>query len=152
METENVKDDAFWSRALVVFFCVAIAISVGAAFYKFFVLRDYSIQTQAKCDPYTEECFIHRCDSTAEECTGDPATDTSYYKLVDRKAKNIPLCNPAEEGCDVTTCSSNEDQCVVTLCDVNTVEAAVECSNPAVYSQEHLPVEDMTSNTVDPIE
>ena len=122
------------STILLSVFILLVVISVGLSFYKYFILRDYTIQSQVDCDPYSEACFIYRCDSTVEECSGDPVADTWYYKLVDRKAKNLPSCNPEEEGCDVVTCGENENGCFVTLCDMTAEAEGAECSDPAVYS------------------
>lgn len=140
MGIEIKKESSFWSKALFLIFIAALIFSVGLTFFKFFILRDYTIQSQVECDPYTEVCFTYHCDPTAEECSGDSVADTSYYKLLDRNAKNIPLCNPAEESCASLACPEGEVGCVITFCDVSVDETA-ECTNPEEYSAENPVVE-----------
>ena len=130
------------SKIFFIVFFLLIAGSVGAAYYRYVVARDYIVQAEAECDPYTEVCFIYVCDPEAgEECTGDPAEDTSYYKLISRNAKNIPLCDPAEEGCEALMCPEGEAECAITLCDPATAEDGVECNDPDAYTLEN-PLED----------
>ncbi|MFZ3043541.1 MAG: hypothetical protein WA058_00285 [Minisyncoccia bacterium] len=117
------------SKILFVILFVLIAGSAGATYYRYVVQRDYTIEAEATCDPQIESCFVHICDSAAgEECTGDPATDTSYYKIIDRKAKNIPLCDPAAEGCGALTCPVGENDCTIILCDPTEVAGGDTCS------------------------
>ena len=137
METENVKEDAFWSRTLVVFFCVAIAISVGTAFYKFFVLRDYSIQTQVDCDPSVDSCFVLECtpdsDGVTGDCTGDPEQDTHYYKIMQKNVANVYDCTAGSDGCPTVTCDKNETGCGYTYCEQDNTDG-VTCSQPQAGS------------------
>ena len=141
MKVEKKKIAGNWeSRMMFLFFVMVLILSVGLSFFRFFVLRDYPIQSQIECDPYTESCFIYHCDSAVEECTGDSVADTSYYKLLDRNAHNIPLCNPVEESCTPLICPDWEEGCVVTFCDATTDET-VECTNPEEYSAEYPVVE-----------
>lgn len=101
------------------------------------------MEAEADCDPYTEQCFIYVCDPEAgEECTGDPVEDTSYYKLIQRNAKNIPLCDPNDETCDALTCPEGELECSFTLCDPVTAEDGTECNDPDVYTLENPVVEE----------
>ncbi len=132
METEikNVSVLSKRSRWLLVFFSIALVLSVGSSFYKFFVIRDYPIQAQDVCDPSFEICFVYHCDVAYEECTGDPIADTSYYKMVERNAKNIPLCDPNLEGCTPLVCPEGEVGCSVTFCEPS---EEVECSDPVTY-------------------
>lgn len=129
------------SKIFFVVFFLLIAGSIGAAYYRYFVLRDYMIEAQASCDPFTENCFVYVCDPSVEECTGDPEEDTSYYKNISRNAKNIPLCDPVEEGCEALVCPVDEVDCTVTLCDADTASEGEVCNDPAVYASLH-PEED----------
>lgn len=138
-KTKNVLVLSKRSSLLLAFFSFAILLSVGASFYKFFVIRDYPIQAQDVCDPAFEICFVYHCDANFEECTGDPVADTSYYKIVERNAKNIPLCNPGVEGCVPLACPVGEVGCSVTFCDPGTEDA--ECSNPGEYNEQNVPME-----------
>ncbi len=128
------------SSGVLVLFMFLVVISVASSYYKFFVLRDYPIQAQIECDPTTEACFVYHCDATVEECTGDPVADTSYYKLIERHANNIPLCNPANEGCVPLECVEGEADCSITLCDAS-LEDGSECSDPEEYNALNAPIE-----------
>ena len=129
------------SKIFFVAFFIIIAGSVFATYYRYVVLRDYIIEAEADCDPYSESCFIYVCDPEAgEECTGDPEEDTSYYKTIHRNAKNIPLCDPNDEACEALTCPAGEADCEISLCDPE-VEEDIECSDPVTYTEEH-PIEE----------
>ena len=140
IETKNGAAVKRNSRILIVVFVIVTTISIGLSFFRFFILRDYPLQSQIECDPTTEACFVYHCDATVEECTGDPVVDTSYYKLIDRNAKNIPLCDPANEDCVPLECQENEVGCVITLCDAS-LEDGSECSDPEAYNMLNAPVE-----------
>lgn len=126
------------SRVFFLVISVLIAGSVVVTYYRFFVARDYLVQAQADCDPYTEACFVYVCDPLEEEgCTGDLLEDTSYHKLIDRLARNVPLCEADEETCIVLPCATDETECSYTLCDAKTVEEGEVCSDPNTYTREH---------------
>jgi len=132
------------SKIFFVVFFLLIATSIGVTYYRYMILHDYMIEGEATCDPYTESCFIYVCDPEADgECTGDPVEDTSYYKLVDRNAKNIPLCDPADESCDTSVCLEGESDCSYTLCDPETVAEGEECNDPEQYTKDN-PIEEET--------
>lgn len=132
------------NRKSKVFFLVFFSIIIGSmatTYYRYMVVRDYIVQAEAECDPYTETCFIYVCDPSAdEECTGDPVEDTSYYKIIQRNAKNIPMCDPAAEECDALVCPAGEADCEMMMCDP-TQELEGTCSDPIAYTDEH-PVEE----------
>lgn len=130
------------SKIFFLVFFLLIAGSVAATYYRYIVARDYIIEAEADCDPYTEACFTYVCDPEAgEECTGDPAEDTSYYKLIQRNAKNIPLCDPDEEGCEALVCPPGEAECEITFCDPATAEEGMVCTDPTAYTLEN-PIEE----------
>jgi hypothetical protein len=129
------------SKIFFVVFFLLIVGAIGVTYYRYFIVRDYMIEAQASCDPFTEACFVYVCDPEAEECTGDPDQDTSYYKNISRNAKNIPLCNPLDEDCDALTCPPGEANCTLTLCDPDTVPEGVVCNDPSAYTALH-PEED----------
>jgi hypothetical protein len=105
------------------------------------VKKDYIISAQTDCDPTLENCFIWNCDSESqvegEACTGDPEEDTWYYKIIKRKAANIPLCDPNDENCEALICPENEADCEEVLCSAETATEGEECSNPESYILEH---------------
>lgn len=118
-------------------FFLALALSVLATYYRIVIARDYMIAGQADCDPAVENCFIYECDPEVEECTGDPEEDVWYYKKVNRKAANIPLCDPSDESCEALVCSEDEEECEEILCSEETVEEGDVCSDPETYISEH---------------
>lgn len=127
------------SKILFAIFGILIVGSVVVSYYKFMVVRDYIIEAEADCDPYTEACFVYVCDPEVdgEDCTGDLEEDTWYYKYIHRNAKNIPLCDPNDENCDALTCPEGEAECEFILCDEKTVGEGETCNDPVAYTLEH---------------
>ena len=126
------------SKILFLVFFLVLAGSIFLTYYRYMVIRDYVIEAQVGCDPMTESCFVYVCDpENGEDCTGNLEQDTSYYKLLHRNAKNIPLCDPTEADCLVAVCLPGEADCQVTLCDP-TSEEDVVCSDPEAYQMEHF--------------
>ena len=85
------KGDQLWAdKIFFIIMGLLILGSVAVSYYKYMVKRDYIVQAQAECDPYTEKCFVHVCDPDpnvdGDSCTGDPAEDTWYTKNVSRIA------------------------------------------------------------------
>ncbi len=118
---------------------VLIVLSISASYYKYMVLHDYIIEAQIDCDPSVESCFVYVCDPEAEECAGNPEDDTSYYKYLYRNAKNIPLCDPADEGCDALVCPESEEEgCQIIACSAETLatyEVDGACTNPVDFKE-----------------
>ncbi len=135
------------SKILLLAFLVLVIAVVAFTCYKYMVKRDYIIEAQADCDPYTEACFIWQCDPESSEegeaCTGDPEEDIWYYQIVKRNAMNIPLCDPNDENCDALICDpALEKDCEIILCDEETaVEQEAECNDPEEYALEN-PIEE----------
>lgn len=127
------------SKILLSLLGLAIVISVGATYWRIMIKKDYIISSQVDCDPTIEKCFIWECDSTLaagedEACTGDPEEDVWYYKIAERKANNIPLCDPnKDETCQPFLCEEGEADCQETLCDETTVAEGESCNNPEEY-------------------
>ena len=137
-----------------------IAGSVGMAYWRIVVRKDYVVQTQEDCDPSVEKCFIWECDPESmeegEACTGDSEEDVWYYQLQKRNASNVPLCNPEEdEDCQPMSCNSYiEKDCETVYCDEKTaIEQETECNDPEEYllnnppeEEEDLPVDEDSSS------
>jgi len=128
------------SKLLIAVVVILIMISILITFWRIMIQRDYIIENQIDCDPYAEKCFIWECDPAStvegEACTGDPEMDIWYYAVAQRKAANIPFCNPEEdENCAPFECLEGEKDCSVNFCDETTKEEqGVECSDPVQYS------------------
>ena len=138
------------SKILFLVFFLVLAGSIFLTYYRYMVVKDYVIETQVSCDPMVESCFIYVCDpENGEECTGDLEQDTSYYKLLHRNAKNIPLCDPAEADCPVAVCRPGEVDCQVTLCDPAAGEA-MACSNPSDFEAKDEEVDEEDVETEEP--
>jgi hypothetical protein len=114
------------SRILLVLLLSLIVLSVSASYYRFVVLQDYIVISEIDCDPSLESCFVWICDPEVDgedECTGDPADDTWYYKMAFRNAMFISDCDPDEdENCLPFECPiSGEENCGQILCTEETV-------------------------------
>ncbi|TAK83186.1 MAG: hypothetical protein EPO09_21335 [Aquabacterium sp.] len=128
------------SKIFFLVFGLLIAASVAASYYRYIVRRDYIVQAQADCDPATEKCFVHTCDPATETCAGDAAKDTSYYQIIRRNAKHIPLCDPSAEDCAAYVCPEGERDCSITLCDEATLAkegSGDVCNDPTQYTIDH---------------
>ncbi len=145
------------SKILIWIVVILIIGSVGATYWRIFVKKDYIISNEVDCDPYSEKCFIWECDPAStvegEACTGDAETDIWYYKIAQRKASNIPLCNPDEdENCTPFVCDEGEKDCSETLCDEKTkVEQKAECNDPVQFAIDN-PVEEESADSEKAIE
>lgn len=126
-----------------VFFTLIVAV-VAITFTKYFIAKDYYIEAQTDCDPYTEKCFVWKCDLDSpnedERCTGNPEEDTWYYQKVRKIANEIPICDPDSEDCNALQCSPGMD-CEVTYCNEDIVGEEQECNDPVKYTEEN-PVEE----------
>ncbi len=113
----------------IVFFAAAL-IATGISFYKYFILKDYYIKTQVECDPKTESCFIYECDPEEDsECPEDQNERISYYKLVEKKAYAVPICDSVSPDCQPFACQEGED-CKEILCNDETAKTeGAECSD-----------------------
>jgi len=136
-------------------FFTLIAAVVIITFTKYFVAKDYYIEAQADCDPYSQKCFVWECDPESqvdgEKCTGDPEEDIWYYQNVKKIANEIPLCDPNDENCGALSCISGMD-CEVTYCDEAAAkEEDATCNDPVEYTEEN-PIEEEESEEVEECE
>lgn len=140
------------SKILFIIMGLLIIGSVAVTYWRIMVKKDYIIEAQTDCDPYTENCFIWECDPNSTEegeaCTGDPESDIWYYKITKRNAANIPLCDPeTDETCDPWACGLIESECSQTLCDeITAEEQGVECNDPEQYTLDNPEEEDLSAD------
>jgi hypothetical protein len=121
------------SKILLFVFFTAILVSVGFTYYKIFILKDYIIKLEAGCDPTKEKCFIRECDpETDEECPANLDERISYYKIIEKKASAIPVCESGNDHCPEINCAGDAD-CREILCDENTAIEGEICNNPETY-------------------
>jgi hypothetical protein len=121
------------SQILAIFLVALVVISIVATYYRIFVRHDYQILMEISCDPTAEPCFVYQCDPEIEECTGDPEEDTWYYKLLEKNASKMPVCDAEAEECPEPTCAEGEMNCFVTSCDL---EGGEECSSPDEFTED----------------
>lgn len=69
------------SKIFFIIFFLIIFITTAISFFKYFILKDYYIKVEAECNPEKEDCFVVESDSGGE---------ASYYKIVEKKAHDIP--------------------------------------------------------------
>jgi len=104
------------SKILLIVFVLILAGAVSATFVKYVIFQDYVVEISIDCDPMEESCFRYECDPEWEECTGDPQEDVSFYKLLTRKAYNMPECDPESPDCLWDQCPPNEKYCEIADC------------------------------------
>lgn len=112
------------THLLFVVIVFLLVLTISATYYRYFVLKDYTIISEIDCDPQVESCFVYLCDPEYEECTGDPEEDTWYYKHFYRKASATPLCDPESEGCAALVCTEDEGGCYIENCVYDTENTA----------------------------
>jgi len=115
----------------IIFFAsilVVILACILFAFYTYYLNEDYLIFSDIPCDPVTEQCFVGWCDPEYEECTGTDE-DAYYYKIIQKSARNLPLCDPLNSSC-IFSCEVDEDGCAHVLCEPG---GESECSNLETY-------------------
>jgi len=133
-------------KILTMVFVVLVLGSVGVTYYRYIVQKDFLVKYETPCEPSEEACFVYECDLEADECTGNPEEDTTYYSLMYRKAYNIPECDVEVEGdCDdAYVCPDGEEGCSVVTCTEETATAEeVTCSDPRDFPVEEEVSEEM---------
>ena len=138
----------FWVLGLLILGSVAVT------FWRIVLNRDYIISAEQECDPATETCFIYTCDPEADsECPADEAERISYYKLIHKNAKNIPLCDTLSGECPTElNCEEGEADCEMILCDESTVAEGETCNDPEKYLKENPPEEECACGKADETE
>ncbi|MDD4989810.1 MAG: hypothetical protein PHW31_00670 [Candidatus Pacebacteria bacterium] len=121
------------SKVFFIFFFSIIFIVIAISFYKYFILKDYYIKTQVECNPEKEKCFMAECDvSSDSECPENPSERINYYKIVEKKAFAIPLCDENSPDCLPFVCQEKKN-CKEILCDEATKTDGAQCSNSKTF-------------------
>ncbi|MGB8815736.1 MAG: hypothetical protein WCC74_00650 [Minisyncoccia bacterium] len=110
------------SKVLFWIFGILLATSVGMTFYKYVIKKDYMVLAYVSCDSQTESCFYVPCEGI--DCTAE----IDYYKIINKKAYNIELCDPEVEGCNPLVCKEGEKDCEIIFCSADTLSEGEECS------------------------
>ena len=118
------KKTKILNRIFYITLVVLILASVGVTFYKIVILKDYQIIAETSCDIETEE----NCFAFGDEETGE----TSYYKIINKNANTIYLCEATEErlGCnEELSCIEGEENCSYTYCDRENLAEGEVCAD-----------------------
>jgi len=115
------------TKILFAGFFLLVLILVFFSYEKFYQERDYLVSAEVPCDPSGESCFIYRCDSETETCSGVPEDDTTYYKKIEKSASLFPNCDPNAENCQVANCDASDMSCTVSLCQEDNLDE--ECTS-----------------------
>lgn len=129
------------SKIIVWFLFLFLVTSIILTFLKYVVFHDYFLDMKINCDPMIESCFRHECNSEWEDCASDVEENISYYKILTRKAYNVPACNFELSDCEWDKCALNEKECEIFECDSEEVTEddemlEVTCSDREVYIKE----------------
>lgn len=102
-----------WFLFLLLLFIVATATCIR---YKHYVVeKDYVIASEIPCYPEKESgCFASECNDNS--CS--PEEKYYFYKIIKKKAYNIPSCYSAK--CEELSCKKNELDCYIINCDEDT--------------------------------
>ncbi|MEF3691654.1 MAG: hypothetical protein V3574_01190 [Candidatus Moraniibacteriota bacterium] len=128
------KTKIFWLIVMALIF-----LSIGAAFYRYVIKKDYIIEAEVDCDPFFEPCFVWNCDPLSEEegemCTGEEEEDIWYYKIINKNAGRISACAEDDEDCEPLFCGENEPDCEFVFCNEENREekGAQRCNDPMIY-------------------
>lgn len=105
---------------------VAIAFSIFATYYRFFVTRDFDIYTQVSCNPQIESCYkITGCPQDMADCSNP---ETTFYKILRIKAFDSSYCNHNVESCAEPACNPGND-CDYIKCDSNITAGSQVCGD-----------------------
>lgn len=107
------------NKILLILVILFVIYAIVAAYYRFFVSRDYQIMAEISCDPETESCFSYE----------DEETELYYYKLINKSAANVPVCNPNVDECEELFCEDEEEGCEIIYCDIENLEEDEVCDD-----------------------
>lgn len=100
------------------FLCVGVVVFlvIACQAYNIVYLKNYIVAIELRCDESSEKCFKRDCDSSYEKCTN--GSDFLIYKVIEKKANKVPLCDPFDGGCEGKIyCEENEQDCKLIYCD-----------------------------------
>lgn len=130
------------SRWFFGIFFALIFLSISATFYRVFIARDYLVTVETICSPEAQSCFARDvCDTEDQVCSeGDTPTETSYYKIVERKAFAFPeTCASGSADsplCADMSCRPGEAECTETFCADETVPEGERCMGPGFVPED----------------
>ncbi|OGH88634.1 MAG: hypothetical protein A3J93_00880 [Candidatus Magasanikbacteria bacterium RIFOXYC2_FULL_42_28] len=118
------------SKIFFIIFFTAIVASIAVVYYRYVNKRDYYVRLQVPCDQLAERCFVSECDPSEDsECPADPEERTSYYKIIEKKAYNLPNCAGEVSDCPIPSCTGDAS-CLEFLCENSGDEGTDQCASP----------------------
>lgn len=108
-----------YSKIIFGLLIVLVVFSIAATYYRVFVKEDYLISAEISCDPQVESCFVW---------PGEDGEADSYYKIIKKKAANIPFCDPHVGECPELSCDEGEAECQIINCEQAELGEGEECS------------------------
>ena len=127
---ESLKNKIFWF-----IFILLIILSVIFTFVRVYIWKDYQVVAETSCDPKIEQaCFARESEvgPTAENGLIATTTETTYYKIIDKKAASISACEKTEDkiGCgEELTCTDGEVSCTYQYCTEENVPEEESCTD-----------------------
>lgn len=120
-------------------FFLAIAGSIGVAFYRFFIARDYEITFEYPCEPTEAVCYEYQCGG--EDCESEDP-EPYFYQVFSAPASLLPTCDPTAEDCPLpSVCESEGSNCVSVPCE-ESPDDGVSCTDPSTF----VPEENLSSD------
>lgn len=110
------------SKVLYSIFFTIVITSIGITFVKYFVLKDYEIRMNIPCNPQNESCFVYECEDGEMDCEENgEGVMVQYYKVLQKKAYNLPSCMKDPDSCENRTlvCAEDEELCEIFFCDAS---------------------------------
>ncbi|HMP85081.1 MAG TPA: hypothetical protein PKE08_00225 [Candidatus Paceibacterota bacterium] len=96
------------SKILLLILVLSLIYAIGSSYYRFYISKDYQVTVEISCDPETEKCFVYEDEETGE---------VSYYKIINKNASNILICDQDSENCSEPICEFGESNCEIIECD-----------------------------------
>ena len=143
------------SRWFFGIFFALIFLSISATFYRVFIARDYLVTVETICSPEAQSCFARDvCDTEDQVCSeGDTPTETSYYKIVERKAFAFPeTCASGSADsplCADMSCRPGEASCTETFCSDEAVPEGERCVGPGFVPEDIMAPDDSAAPSDD---
>lgn len=124
--------------------------AMGYSFYETIIAKETIVLSGASCDPETEgPCYIWVCEpSWWDECSGDPEEDIWTYKMIQKRAADMPACMPevqleqvggfltkvvsVDEPCPEQECTEGDPSCGIIYCDPET-DGADACFDGSLW-------------------
>ena len=149
--SEKTKNRIFW-----LIFVGLILYAVVATYLRVYINKDYLISNEVSCDPAVESCFVYSSEDACAEsedsnCLAE--TEPWIYKIIYKKAANIPFCEydpELGEECPELACDAGEpeEECYYELCEEDCAVPEEEISEDDLSQT----VEDLSSDSVDDTE